>query len=81
MTHGFLDPSAFPENLVLFFFSKLPASKITFDFGFRMFCFYYVVQSVKIGSADMQLHYVQICVEMCFGNIFTSALHQACRLK
>ena len=71
------------QNLVLESISKLRASKITFDLGFRSRSFYYVGQfcwQLKIDGANMQLYYVKSCVKVWFGSWITITLRQKLRL-
>ena len=40
-----------------------------------------ILLTVEIDGANLQLQYVQMCVNMCFGNLVTTSSRQRLRLK
>ena len=72
------------SKLVLEYLSELSTSKITFDLGFRIKHVYLrwaILLAVEIHGANMQVHCVRKCVNMCFGILITITLRQKLRLK
>ena len=55
-----------------------------FDLGFRgkkSFALGAILLTVECDGAHVQLHYVNICVKMCFRNLVTTTVRQQLRLK